>query len=106
MRGVIGIVRHAGFQVNPAKTRQRLDSQRQVVTGIVVNETTNVRRREFDLLKAILHDCVAHGPDTANRQGHNDFRAHLLGRIAWVGALNPTRGDRLRAVFDVIDWTR
>jgi hypothetical protein len=106
VRGVIGIVGHAGFQVNPAKTRHRLDSQRQVVTGIVVNETTNVQRREFDLLKAILHDCVTHGPATANRQRHNDFRAHLLGRIAWAGALNPTRGDRLRAVFDVIDWTR
>ena len=36
--------------------------------------------------------------------GHQDFRAHLLGRIAWVGALNPARGDRLRTAFDAIDW--
>ena len=74
------------------------------MTGIVVNETTNVRRDEYDLLKAIMHDCHRHGPDAANRQGHLDFRAHLLGRISWVGALNPTRGDRLRNSFDAIDW--
>jgi retron-type reverse transcriptase len=104
VRGVDAIVRHAGFRLNPAKTRRRVSSQRQQVTGIVVNETTNVRRSEYDLLKAILHDCVQGGPEAANRQGHNDFRAHLLGRIAWVGALNPARGDRLRISFDAITW--
>jgi RNA-directed DNA polymerase len=106
VRAVEAITRHAGFQLNPAKTRQRRNDQRQVVTGIVVNETTNVHRGEFDLLKAIVHDCVIHGPEAANRQGHHDFRAHLLGRIAWVNALNPPRGDRLRALFDTIDWAQ
>ena len=76
-----------------------------MVTGIVVNETTNVPRRDFDLLKAIVHDCLVHGPAAANRHQHPDFRAHLLGRIAWVGALNPARGQRLRTAFDAIDWT-
>lgn len=105
IRGVETIVRQAGFRVNPAKTRQRRSDQRQVVTGIVVNETTNVPRRDFDLLKAIVHDCLVHGPAAANRHHHPDFRAHLLGRIAWVGALNPARGQRLRTAFDAIDWT-
>ncbi len=104
VRGVDAIVRHAGFRLNPAKTRRQRSDQRQLVTGIVVNQTTNVRRGEFDLLKAILHDCLQNGPEAANRQGHNDFRAHLLGRISWVGALNPTRGDRLRAAFNAVDW--
>jgi hypothetical protein len=45
-------------------------------------------------------------PATANPHRANAFRSHHHGRIAWAGALNPTRGDRLRAVFDVIDWTR
>lgn len=31
-------------------------------------------------------------------------RSHLLGRISWVGSLNPARGARLRSMFDEIDW--
>ena len=104
--GVERIVQGAGFRVNPAKTRARHRHQRQVVTGIVVNESTNVARPEFDRLRAILHDCQVNGPAAANRQGHGDFRAHLLGRISWVSALNPTRGARLRSAFDGAAWVQ
>lgn len=102
--GVDRIVRAAGFQLNPAKTRTRRPHQRQSVTGIVVNDHPNLVRPEFDLLKAVLHDCRVKGPAAANRQGHNDFRAHLRGRISWVTALNPTRGARLLATFESINW--
>ena len=36
--------------------------------------------------------------------GEPDPRAHLLGRIAWVGFLHPERGRRLRQRFDAIRW--
>lgn len=55
-------------------------------------------------MKAILHDAATNGPGAANRNGHPDFRAHLLGRIGWVDAGSPTRGAKLRAAFDRIDW--
>jgi hypothetical protein len=99
------IVGQEGFRVNPAKTRQRRADQRQLVTGIVVNERVNLARPDFDRLRAVLHDCRVSGPVVANRQGHPAFREHLLGRISWATALNPGRGDRLRAAFDAIDWS-
>ncbi|HKI37952.1 MAG TPA: hypothetical protein VKA46_39220 [Gemmataceae bacterium] len=34
--------------------------------------------------------------------GH--FRAYLLGRIAYVGLINPARGAKLRRLFDRIGW--
>jgi RNA-directed DNA polymerase len=71
---------------------------------VVVNEHPNVTRPEYDLLKAILHDATRNGVDAANRAGHPDFRAHLLGRIAWVEQLNPPRGRRLRERFAAISW--
>lgn len=98
------ITRQEGFRVHPGKTRLRDRSSRQLVTGIVVNDRTNVPRPEFDRLKAVLHDCRRHGPAAANRQAHPDFRAHLLGRISWVGALDAARGARLRTMFDEIRW--
>jgi hypothetical protein len=103
-RAVEEIVREEGFRTGPAKTRVLTRAARQTVCGIVVNERPNVSRRDYDRLKSVLHDAARHGPEAANRAGHPDFRAHLLGRIAWVGALHPERGARLRARFDAIRW--
>ena len=102
--GVGRIVNESGFRLNPAKTRSRKRSQRQVVTAIVVNEKTNLSRPEVDMLRAVLHHCRTSGPTAANRDGLPDFRSHLLGRISWVTALNPAKGARLRQVFDAIAW--
>ena len=93
-----------GFRINDAKTRVRSRAQRQVVTGLVVNDRPNVVRGEYDRLRAILHDAAVNGPTAANRQGHPDFRAHLLGRIGWAGASNPARAQKLQAAFAAITW--
>jgi RNA-directed DNA polymerase len=95
-RVVTEIAREEGFRVATRKTTVRRPHERQLVCGIVVNERPNVAREEYDRLKAVLHDAELHGPDAANRAGHPEFRAHLLGRIAWVAQLNPERGRRLR----------
>ncbi|ROQ64933.1 reverse transcriptase (RNA-dependent DNA polymerase) [Rathayibacter sp. PhB152] len=103
-RGAARIVEDAGYAVNPRKTRLRPASTRQSVTGIVVNAHPAVRRADVDRLHAILHNCAVHGPAGQNRAGVPDFRAHLLGRIAWVSAVHPGRGAKLRAVFERIPW--
>jgi RNA-directed DNA polymerase len=98
------VVRAEGFRVNEAKTRIVANSQRQQLCGVVVNERSGVRRASRDELRAILHNCARLGPEAQNRSGHSDFRAHLLGRIAWVAAVNPSQAERLRAQFDRIEW--
>lgn len=102
---VAEIARDEGFLLNAAKTRAMPRSTRQQLCGVVVNEHPNVPRREYDLLKATIHDAARNGPAAANRAELPDFRAHLLGRIAWVEQLNPPRGRRLRNRFSAIEWT-
>lgn len=104
-RAVARIVTAEGFRINEAKTRWRGRHERQTVTGVVVNEHPAIARDEVDRLRAVLHDCRRSGPAAANRAGHPDFRAHLLGRIGWVASVHPARGARLREQFDGIDWT-
>lgn len=104
VRGAARIVADEGHSLNRLKTRVHRAGVRQSVTGVVVNTRTNVARPEFDRLKAVLHNCALLGPEGQNRDGHDDFRAHLLGRIAWVASVNPDRGAKLRAVFDAINW--
>jgi RNA-directed DNA polymerase len=93
-----------GFEVNLRKTRVMRRSTRQIVLGVVVNERPNVSRTEFDRIKAILCNCVRHGPASQNRAGVADFRAHLLGRVAHVSRLNPGRGAKLRALLELVPW--
>ena len=93
-----------GFVVHTRKTRVMRQGVRQRAAGVVLNQRPNVPRADFDRLKAILHNCLAHGPHGQDRVGHADFHAHLAGRIAHVATLHPERGRRLRALFDRIAW--
>ncbi|MCH9653192.1 MAG: reverse transcriptase family protein [Planctomycetes bacterium] len=98
------IIRSERFQVNHSKRRVLRNNQQQKVTGVVVNEHTNVPRKEFDLLKAILTNCIRSGPVSQNREQHPDFASHLRGRVAYVQQLNPNRGQRLLQLYERIRW--
>lgn len=93
-----------GYAVNHRKTRVMRSGGRQEVTGIVVNAHPNVPREAFDGLKAILTNCVRHGPTTQNRDGRTDFRAWLIGSVAWVRCVNPSRGAKLAEILAGIAW--
>jgi hypothetical protein len=102
---VAAIAFEEGFRFHPRKTRIMHAGVRQQLAGVVVNQHTNVARLEYDRLKAIVCNCLRHGPNGQNRDGHHDFRAHLAGRIAHVVMLNPQRGQKLRALFEKINWS-
>jgi hypothetical protein len=93
-----------GFHVHHHKTRVMRRGTRQLVAGVVLNEKPNIPRVDYDRLKAILCNCVRLGPSSQNREGMTDFRAHLAGRIAHVSTLNPARAEKLRLLFNQIDW--
>jgi hypothetical protein len=100
------IIREERFVVNKDKTRILRAHQRQTVTGVVVNQKPNVARRDFDLVKAILTNCLRFGPSTQNRHKVPDLNQHLRGRIAHIAMLNPDRGEYLNELFSKINWSR
>lgn len=102
---VCRIALEEGFEVNTRKSHFMRQGVRQHVVGVVLNVRPNVRRADYDRLKAILTNCARLGPQGQNRDSHPDFRAHLAGRIAHVAMLHPERGQRLRQMFDRIRWT-
>jgi hypothetical protein len=99
------ILLEEGFPVNHRKTRIMRQGVRQHLAGLVANQRPNIRRTEFDRLKAILTNCVRLGPESQNRGSHPHFRAHLEGKVSFVESINPGRGKRLRALFARIRWT-
>ncbi len=98
------IAHDEGFTIHPDKTRVRRAHQRQQLTGLVVNSWPAVPREEYDTLRALLHNCIASGPAEQNRHHHNDFRAHVYGRIARIGETNETRRAKLLSMASRVNW--
>ncbi|MCW1923269.1 reverse transcriptase family protein [Luteolibacter arcticus] len=98
------VILEEGFRPNHRKTRVMRQGQKQHAAGMVLNERPNLDRREFDRLKAILTNCVRHGPQSQNREGHAEFAAHLSGKLAWVAFIHPEKGRKLRAIYERIAW--
>ena len=71
---------------------------------LVANQHLNVMRPDFDRLKAILTNCVRLGPQSQNRDSLAGFRSHLEGRVGFVEMINAARGQRLRKIFEQIQW--
>jgi hypothetical protein len=102
--GVRLIVTAEGFRLREDKTSVAAAHQQLRVAGLVVNSSPAAARATYDELRAVLHNCARTGPAAQNRAGHPDFRAHLLGRVSWIAATSQTRGEKLKALFDRIDW--
>ena len=101
---VAAVLLDEGFHVNHHKTRIMHQCVRQRLAGLVANQRINIPRPDFDTLKATLTNCIREGPDTQNRAAHPNFRAHVDGRIAFMESVNPTKAQRLRALFSQIRW--
>ncbi|MFN0106206.1 MAG: reverse transcriptase family protein [Bryobacteraceae bacterium] len=86
-----------GFAVQFRKTRVMRRGVRQHLAGLVVNTVCNVKRDEYDRLKATLHNCVQGGPG-------NESWDVLAGRVGFVESVNPARGRKLRKILDRIEW--
>lgn len=98
------ILLEEGFAVHHRKTRIMRQGVRQYLAGIVTNKHLNVVRRDYDLLKATLTNCVRHGWESQNLEGCEDFKAHLAGRVSFVEMVNAKRGTRLRELLERIAW--
>jgi hypothetical protein len=93
-----------GFSVNHRKTRIMRQGVRQLLAGIVVNQQRSLPRRDIERLEATLTNCLRFGPESQNRAALPDFRAHLEGRIGFMEMINGMKGQRLRQLFEAIEW--
>jgi RNA-directed DNA polymerase len=94
-----------GFCINTRKTKLMRQGARQQVTGVVVNTHPNMARDDYDRLKAMLTNCVRHGPDSQNHANHPNFRTFLAGKISYVRMINANRAMKLQRLSDAIVWT-
>ncbi|HTU20612.1 MAG TPA: reverse transcriptase family protein [Gemmataceae bacterium] len=96
------VCQQEGFLVNQAKFRVIRASQRQLVTGIVVNDELRIPREERRRFRAVLHNCRRHGLASQAR-GREDFSAYLRGFASYVQMVCPDEGaELLRQVEELL----
>lgn len=107
--GLHGIVKNNGFTINSLKTTLTSPTQRQRVTGLVVNEKVNIPREYVRSLRALLYiwgkygkaaaetSMAKHHPRTPNRPDAKptaSFEHVVRGRVQHIGYVkgprNPT----------------
>lgn len=97
---ISNIVTHEGFRVNHRKTKVMKRHHRQYVCGVVVNEKTNLIKRERLRLRAIVHNVKINGPEheaLKNETSVNHFVDVLRGKINWFSQLNKNKAIKLSA---------
>ncbi len=99
MHRVRGLVADEQFRLHTKKTRVVHRSQRQTVTGIIVNDKLSVSRQTIRRVRAILHRAQREGLAAQNRQQHPHFESYLLGMIGHIQAVNPVQGQKLKEQF-------
>jgi hypothetical protein len=93
------IVESEGFRLRHEKTRVQRQNVAQKVTGLIVNDRPGVPRAEVRRLRSILHRARTEGLEAQNRDGRENFRAWLEGRIAWIRQSRPAAGEVLRKAY-------
>jgi RNA-directed DNA polymerase len=96
------IVEGNGFRINEDKVRLRHRSARQEVTGLIVNQRVNVKRRIIRQVRAMLHAWEKFGLSRAQAVfeqeygGRSNFELAVRGKIEFVGQIR----ERPDAVFN------
>lgn len=103
------IINNEGFRLNYKKTRFINKNNKQVVTGIVVNEKINIDKNILKEIRQTLYYCNKYGVENHIRYKNINiskerFRNVLLGRIMFVNNINPKVGSLYINQFKSIIW--
>jgi hypothetical protein len=93
---VTRIVTDEGFTVNAAKTRIMRAPGRQLVTGLVVDDSVRVTRTMKRRIRAFLHRCERDGAAKVSEEIGRDAHAVARGYLAFVHMVDPEGAQRLR----------
>ena len=98
------IIASNGFRINEIKTRLYFKTDRQEVTGLVVNKRVNIRRSYIRDIRAVLHAIQKYGSQAAQETfekksgGKTDLLASIAGRISFVGQIRGKSDQVYRAL--------
>jgi RNA-directed DNA polymerase len=103
LQNITHAVTQFGFRINTKKTKVMRRHNRQYVCGVVVNDKTNLMKKERLKLRAIVHNLLLNGPEheaLKTQSSVDHFINVLRGRLNWFRQLNSVQGERLFNKFN------
>ncbi len=99
------IITNNGFFVNQKKTRVRFYTERQEVTGLIVNRFPNVKREFIKQVRAMLHMWGKFGIESVSKQygdEHHgiDFYRALRGKINFIKLIKTKEDNTYRVLAE------
>ncbi|MCG8639553.1 MAG: reverse transcriptase family protein [Desulfobacterales bacterium] len=103
------IIQEEGFEINKAKLRILRNSNRQKITGIVVNQKANIEKNDIKKIRAVIYNLrhkdvdkqikkwaqLEGGADKKRAYSMDQFKSSLLGKINYIRMVNPKAGQKL-----------
>ena len=90
------VIAEEGYTINDGKTRVMRPQHRQVVTGVVVNETPRLSRRDLRKFRAFLHHCETEGLQTISERIGKNALLYANGYLSFLHMVNPEQAQKIR----------
>lgn len=87
---VTRICKDEGFEVNRHKTRTMRTPNRQLVTGLMVNDGVRLTRKDLRRIRAFFHRCETRGVDAVSAEIGKDAQAVAKGYFAYIFMVSPS----------------
>lgn len=98
------ILSEEGFNLHPKKLRIMQKSERQEVTGIVVNRQLSVSREKIRNFRALLHKMKTNGHETVE-WNNGSLSSGMEGFAAYINMVNPVKGNKILNEINTIKQT-
>jgi RNA-directed DNA polymerase len=93
------IVAAEKFRLSEKKLSVIRRGDRQVVTGLTVNQTVNPSRKLVHDLRALIHNVQKSSWEQQNTIGLKNLKTQVRGQIEFIRSINPQKGAKLLAEF-------
>lgn len=101
------IITNEMFIINENKTKLINSKSRQIVTGIIVNKKTNLKREYYRELRQILYTWKKYGIDKCcevNNKNEEKLNKYVLGRLAYYKAVVGADNDCYLRLCDAYNF--
>lgn len=100
------IIKKNGFSINESKVKLQQKNERQEVTGLIVNNFVNPRRKLIRQVRAMLHAWDTYGLENAEKEyykeynihptEHESFKSVVRGKIEFIKHVRDTKRRKLK----------
>ena len=95
------VLQEEGFTMHPDKVRIMQKTNRQEVTGVVVNKQLNISREKLRKFRALLHQLKKNGHSSA-AWGQGQLSAAVTGYANFIKMVNPQKAAGFQATINEI----